>query len=142
MFKNHLFSYYFLNKLAVEAQQVIDMCTKTHPNYFYNRIMQAQLWLQSEAHASKLPDLMQHWDIVAYAGRSKFEGHEVRAYYLAAADYHLQVGKITLADGFVYFLEAVSSEPDHKNIQMMRKKVDIRKGPLRKDFFPSRNKWR
>lgn len=123
MFKNHLFTYYYLRGETVAAQQVIDECLQAHPDYFYNGIMQATLWMRSDTDRPKLPVLMRGWNIIAYAGRNKFVEHEVRGYYLLAAEYYLWTMQVDQADGFVYFLEAASPEPDHPNIGALRKKV-------------------
>jgi len=123
MFKNHLFSHYFLIGNPAAAQQVIDECLQAHPDYFYNGIMQATLWMNLDADRPKLPVLMRSWNIIAYAGRNKFAEHEVRGYYLLAAEYYLRDMQVNQADGFVYFLEAATAEPDHPNIGLLRKKV-------------------
>jgi hypothetical protein len=123
MFKNHLFTHYYLKGKYAAAQQIIDECLAAHPEYFYNGIMQAMLWMRSDADRPKLPVLMRGWNIVAYAGRSKFAEHEVRAYYLLAAEYYLWNMQADLADQFVYFVEASCSDPDHPNIGALRKKV-------------------
>lgn len=134
MFKNHLFSHYFLTGKYAAAQQVIDECLVAHPDYFYNGIMQATLWMQSDAERQKLPILMHNWNIVACAGRTKFAEHEVRAYYLLAAEYYLRNMQVEQADGFVYFLEAATAESEHPNIGLLRKKVTNVQKLMKKHF--------
>ena len=124
MFKNHLFNHYYLNQRPEEAQKVLDECLEAHPDYYYNGIMQGSLWMRSDADRPKLPTLMRDWNIVAYAGRDKFAEHEVRAYCLLAAEYHLICLQPDEADKFVYFLEVLCAEPDHPNIRALRAKLD------------------
>lgn len=125
MFYNHLFNYYILAGQLESAKAIAEESSKAHPFYFYNGIMQTTLWIESGADLSGIPALMRHWNIVAYAGgRAKFENHEVLAFYLIAAHYHLLIDEVRAADMFVYFLEVMDDESEHPNVKAFRQKVD------------------
>lgn len=126
MFYNHLCNYYMLTNQWALAQQVTDESLKAHPNYFYNGVMQSSIWMQSQTDCPKMPALMRHWNIVAYAGgRAKFAEHEVIAFYLLAANYHLLADQVEVADMFIYFLEVSGADPNRPNIKALRQKVDV-----------------
>ena len=125
MFYNHLFNYYILTNQLESAKAIADESRKAHPYYFHNGIMQAYIWVELDADLSGIPALMHHWNIVAYAGgRTKFENHEVLAFYLFAAHYHLRIDEVKTADMFVYFLEVVGDNSDHPNVKALRQKTD------------------
>lgn len=128
MFKNYLITFYSKHNRLNEAQQVIDECRAAHPEYFYNEVMQAGQWITEKKNLDKIPALLAHWDITAYAGRAKFAEHELRVFYLTVANYCLETFDMKNADGFVYFLEYLTHEKDHPNLLHLRKKIELLRG--------------
>lgn len=88
-----------------QAIGAAELAIQENPEYFYGRLMLANSLMLIPGRHAEIPTLVNHWNIVEYAGRNTFAYHEVMNYYILAAEYHFQKGDKKQAQGFLYFLE-------------------------------------
>lgn len=112
MFKNHLWRFYFSVGFIDMALQAAEQAIQENPTYFYGKLMLANTLMLIHERWSEIPALLQHRNIVTYAGREELCYHEVLNYYVLVVEYHLKTKDLKAAQGYLYFLEVAGFGED------------------------------